>query len=265
MLAMSIAGSATAGGSGMLCDFGHFDGRQFMVTEPTLQTKWVDHGADFFAAQTFTSTPRRRRVWLGWMSNWRYAGLTPTEPWRGCMSLPREISLVRRNGKLKLRQHPVTELDSLRGEPQRLDEGGSVHLGHPACDIVARFKPAKSGRTGIRLRSSSRAWTDIGYDSSYAMLYVDRRNSGQVDFHDLFGAVHTAPFRPGADGFVDLRIVVDSCSIEVFADDGTVVITDLIFPDSLDLLVEFHSTDEHRDLDATVHELVITEEGRDPS
>jgi sucrose-6-phosphate hydrolase SacC (GH32 family) len=29
---------------------------------------------------------------------------------------------------------------------------------------------------------------------------------------------------------LDLRVVVDTCSVELFADDGAVVLTDLVFP-----------------------------------
>jgi sucrose-6-phosphate hydrolase SacC (GH32 family) len=43
--------------------------------------------------------------------------------------------------------------------------------------------------------------------------------------------VHTAALQPGAGGKVQLRVLVDECSVEVYGGEGEVVISDLIFPD----------------------------------
>ena len=47
-----------------------------------------------------------------------------------------------------------------------------------------------------------------------------------------FAKEHSAPLPLRADGLLDLRIVLDERSGEVFAADGEGVISDLIFPDS---------------------------------
>jgi len=35
----------------------------------------VDHGRDFYASTSFSDLPEgdRRRIWMGWLSNWEYA------------------------------------------------------------------------------------------------------------------------------------------------------------------------------------------------
>jgi fructan beta-fructosidase len=59
---------------------------------------------------------------------------------------------------------------------------------------------------------------------------VDRRNSGQVDFHEDFAAdMQTAPLEIEGNS-ISLEILVDKSSIEVFANIGQRSITNRIFP-----------------------------------
>ncbi|MNN98921.1 Levanase precursor [compost metagenome] len=51
---------------------------------------------------------------IGWMSNWKYAGETPTGSWRGAMTLPRVLSLTSQDGNVVLTQMPVREIEQLR-------------------------------------------------------------------------------------------------------------------------------------------------------
>jgi sucrose-6-phosphate hydrolase SacC (GH32 family) len=76
----------------------------------------VDRGKDFYALQSFSDIPAPdgRRIWLAWLNNWSYASQLPTNPWKGMMSIPREVKLETHNGQIKLVQKPVRELDILR-------------------------------------------------------------------------------------------------------------------------------------------------------
>ncbi len=58
---------------------------------------------------------------------------------------------------------------------------------------------------------------------------MDRTNSGQSDFHADFAETFRAPLEV-EDGILKLRIFVDRCSIEVFAQDGALYGAALIFP-----------------------------------
>ncbi|HET9279137.1 MAG TPA: glycoside hydrolase family 32 protein, partial [Flavitalea sp.] len=60
----------------------------------------VDYGKDFYAVQSFSDMPDGRRVWLAWLNNWNYAGQIPTSPWKGLMSIPREVKLEVHSGQL---------------------------------------------------------------------------------------------------------------------------------------------------------------------
>lgn len=81
---------------------------------------WVDYGKDFYAAVTWANyrTATGNKLWLGWMNNWQYAQKLPTFPWRGSMSLVRELQLKSTNEGIKLVQIPVEALTALRIEGQ---------------------------------------------------------------------------------------------------------------------------------------------------
>ena len=61
-------------------------------------------------------------------------------------------------------------------------------------------------------------------------LILNRTRSGRVGFHPKFKAVHKAPLRRSDSGATHLRLLIDTSSIEVFANRGETVITDLILP-----------------------------------
>jgi fructan beta-fructosidase len=71
--------------------------------------------------------------------------------------------------------------------------------------------------------------TVVGYDPANQRLYVDRTQSGQR-VSDNFLTRDEAPLK-AKNGKVALKILVDKCSVEVFANDGEVVLSSLIFPD----------------------------------
>jgi fructan beta-fructosidase len=89
---------------------GEFDGKQF---KPESQPRPLDFGSDFFAPQTWSNTPGRR-ILAGWQNNWHYAHQVPTMPWRGQLSIPRDLGLIRDDGTYWLTQTPVPELAVLR-------------------------------------------------------------------------------------------------------------------------------------------------------
>ena len=60
-------------------------------------------------------------------------------------------------------------------------------------------------------------------------LSLDRTESGNVGFHESFPSVERVAVSL-EDGRLRLRVFLDRCSVEVFAQDGLATITDLVFP-----------------------------------
>ena len=117
VLITSVFDGAPWDGSGVMYFTGDFDGTTFTPDDPGLMPRWLDHGPDFYAAQTFANVPDSdgRRILIAWMNNWKYAMGIPAMPWQGAMAIPRQLNLVRDgDGTLTLTQAPVSEFKSLR-------------------------------------------------------------------------------------------------------------------------------------------------------
>ena len=76
---VSINPGGPNGGSATQYFIGEFDGHKFR-TESS-DTKWMDYGKDNYAGVTWSDIPEQdgRRLFIGWMSNWQYAQIVPTE------------------------------------------------------------------------------------------------------------------------------------------------------------------------------------------
>jgi len=224
--------------------WGHIMADHFTFSdEPALsaveRADWVDFGKDNYAGVTWNNVRTGERFAIGWMSNWQYALGTPTIPWRGAMTTPRKLALRTIKGQVRLTNEPVAGLASLRkGSPMKASgvtvKNASQLIGRAArgkaLDIEATFS-LKNADFGLKVRTGAGgAQTVIGYDTVTQQLYVDRTNSGDVDFSDSFPGIQVAPLQ-ARNGKVTLRILVDWSSVEVFGGRGEAAITDLIFPD----------------------------------
>ncbi len=248
VLIVNLNPGGPAGGSGCQYFIGDFDGSRFVVDPPAptpgvaAAPRWADHGADFYAGVTWSDIPKSdgRRIWLGWMSNWQYAQDVPTSPWRSAMTIPRELSLRRTADGLRLVQKPVDEMLTLRGATPLRFPGGTFAAAAewlleqkglpPQLDMELVFAGINARSTfTLRLQTGPEESTAIVVDGARARLIVDRTHSGKMDFHAKFAARHEAPLRI-TGGRVILRLIVDTSSMEVFAQDGETVVTELLFP-----------------------------------
>ncbi|WP_240512068.1 glycoside hydrolase family 32 protein [Paludifilum halophilum] len=234
VLQVDINPGAVAGGSGGQYFVGEFDGKKFTTDQKDVQ--WVDYGKDFYATQAWNNTGKRR-IWLAWMNNWQYAQDIPTSPWRSAMSIPREVSLTKRDGEYTLIQEPVREFSQLREDTRTWGNRMITPKNHLLSDIKGetleieaeiRLKTAKE--FGFKVRKGSEEETVIGYDTQTQKLFVDRTKSGETDFSEHFPGIYEAKMEP-VNHTVQLRILVDRSSVEVFGNDGETVLTNRIFPD----------------------------------
>lgn len=225
--------------------WGHISVDQIMLAnapahsalEPAL---WFDYGPDYYASVSWNDIPPSdgRRLWIGWMSNWQYGQDVPTSPWRSAFSIPRELGLCQTSEGIRLVQKPVQELESLRAKYFRF-HGGSVSAAQAwlaknqihgdQLELIVDFAPQNFGVEGVEVLKGSNGETTIGVDRDAGTVFVDRRHSGAVDFNPKFPGIYSAPL-PMRRGVVQLHVFVDSCSVEVFAAEGTEVFSVLVFP-----------------------------------
>ena len=232
-LKVGLNPGAPQGGSGEQYFLGSFDGRSFTPSTDPGAHGWTNYGKDDYCAISYNGLPRGDRpVLIGWMSNWQYAAKLPTSPWRGQMSLPRRLSFTRDGAGLALQQEPISA--PLRAAHTSV--AANAKAGAPPMEIVAETSPfelaldfasAKQQTFGMRLYTDEQHWTEVGFDQTKAEFYVDRTHAG-VDIGPGFAMRTTAPLvasRPA-----NLRLIVDRSSVEAYAQNGTIAMTDLVFP-----------------------------------
>ncbi|CAM4085993.1 glycoside hydrolase family 32 protein [Paenibacillus alkaliterrae] len=213
---------------------GEFDGMTFMNDNSPETVLWMDHGRDNYAGVTWSDAGDR--LLIGWMNNWKYANLIPTDEWRGAMTIPRRLKLRDFEGQVKLIQEAPEELRKLRQEvvewqDERISADDNLLDGYKGelFEIEAEFELDTAVEFGFRLRVGESCETIVGYDAAAGQLFIDRTKSGILDFHPQFGCRHGEPLGP-VNGTVKLHIWVDRSSVEIFADEGGLVMTDQLFP-----------------------------------
>jgi len=235
VLEADMGNGSIAGGSGGEYFTGQFDGTTFVADSKDSQ--WVDYGRDFYAPVSWSDIPKAdgRRIWIGWMNNWETC-LNPTSPWRSAMSVPRSLELARINGKLRMVQAPVKELQQLRGEPIRqtdkslANQAVSLPVRGQQMELELELDPGTATEVGVRVLKGKDEETSIIYRPAEKAVRVDRTRSGNVRFDHRFSGAYSAPLSGTATGTIKLRVLVDCSSVEVFGNQGETVLTNLVYP-----------------------------------
>ena len=215
---------------------GEFDGKNFKPDVNKSNIKWIDWGQDNYAGVTYSNTPDKRTIFIGWMNNWAYAQIVPTEKWRGAATLARELSLININGDLFVRSTLAREFQEYASETMELSDlkvSDSVNLTAQvkfplSTSIIEGITDAKD--FNIELSNAKNQKIKAGYDSKSNQFFVDRSASGNTAFSKDFRGVIYAD-RYGNSNRINFTIVLDVSSIEVYFDNGLSVMTNLFFSD----------------------------------
>ena len=158
------------------------------------------------------------------------------------MTLPRELTLRRIEQGLRVFSVPARELKVLRRSQATLGAATidvanplSIRPGFPVSrsELVLEFKLPAAGNYdfGIELSNDEGERYRFGYDGIDRQFYSDRRAAGHSSFSDTFAGVHRMS-RLSNDETLRLHLVLDVASVEIFADGGANVMTDIMFPTS---------------------------------
>lgn len=213
---------------------GDFNGKNFIPY--STDTKWIDYGPDDYAGVTWSNTDSRK-IFLGWMSNWLYAAVVPTIKWRSAMTIPRELKIKSLGKGLFVASMPVEELNKIKAT-QILAEDVLVKNNFEFAPVIKHLEfPCRIDLTidsvkdfSIVLSNDIREHLEIGFDKKNNQFYINRSKSGKTGFQKDFAEIHTAP-RFINDQKLNISLIFDESSIELFADDGLTVMTELFFPD----------------------------------
>jgi sucrose-6-phosphate hydrolase SacC (GH32 family) len=191
---------------------GRFDGEKFAAESGVLPSEW---GANSYAGQTYNDVPDGRRILLTWMrsgSQTVYAGM----PFNQQMSFPRELSLRTTADGVRLFQTPAREIEKLYGkqlETANLSVGAAADalgaLEGELFDVELQLQPDKAATVTLDVRG-----TPITYSAA----------SGTLSCLGKTASVELT------DGRLDLRVLADRTSIEIFAAEGRYVMSFCFVP-----------------------------------
>lgn len=233
VLIVNINPGGPNGGSATQYFVGDFNGKEFKCDYK--KTKWVDYGPDEYAGVTWSNTGKRK-IFIGWMSNWEYANIVPTEKFRNAFTIPRELGLKKINEEYYVTSTPVSELKKMEKQSiviNNLTINDSSDLTDKIgnIEVPSKFNLVLSNKNdfSIELLNTLNEKVVVGYSKDKNQFFLDRRNAGKVDFHKNFGRINFAPRLSSSDE-ISLSIYLDLASIEVFADNGLSVLTSVLFP-----------------------------------
>lgn len=240
--------SAAGGERGVFEQYfvGDWNGKEFKNDNRADVTLPLDYGDCFYAAIPWNNMPDNKKTYVGWM----VPNPQETSPWKGQMSLPRDMSLVQTKQGFRLKQVPssiaMTTIAKAANGKQNTSTSITVADGNQVLDIAKNIKgnafyikaqiiPKSNGVAGFKIAQTIGSdgkvsnETVIGYDDANHQVYVDRSHSGggKVNEKRLKQVVDIEKNKKE----VSLEIWLDKSSLEVFVNGGEQVITTYIYPD----------------------------------
>ena len=193
----------------------------------------VDHGFDFYAAQTLRM-PDGRIIMIAWKEMWdRSFPSAKKEEWAGTYTLPRELSV--KDGQLI--QKPVREIMNCRKNPAEVPEvtvkDGETSLPGIAGNVIElcfEMTLQDANKAGVKLFCSTEHETLLYYDRKKGQIVFDRTRGGQ----ELSGREKDVNVRVCSikeEETIRFDIFLDVTSIEAFINDGAYVMTGNVYPD----------------------------------
>ncbi|SDX62605.1 levanase/fructan beta-fructosidase [Lutibacter oricola] len=228
---------------------GDFDGKNFTIDPDfkneldTNNASWIDYGKDNYAGVTWSNIPDTdgRKLFIGWMSNWQYATKVPTEKWRSSMTVARELKLTKTNNKYQLKSVPVKEISNyisktVKKNSINIEKGKQTLLTNKklidfkSLDIQFTIKNLKEDTYTFCFDNKSGDAIKFGLNNNEQFFFIDRMVSGNVSFSEEFAPkISKAPFTT-TENELEVRLLLDKTSIEIFYNNGETVMTEIFFP-----------------------------------
>ncbi len=194
---------------------GTFDGKAFTPESGKHRFNW---GNCFYASQTFNDVPERdgRRIQIAW-GRVNHPGM----PFNQMMNFPVELTLRTTDEGVRMFAAPVREIERLHGQRHRFEnrtlrEGEDLLKGVTGdlFHIRAAVIPETTARFSLIMRG-----VPVEYDAA----------TGRLSCRDQSVELRTAEERR-----IDLEILVDRSSVEIFASGGRYYLPIGVIPDDAD-------------------------------
>jgi beta-fructofuranosidase len=192
----------------------------------------LDYGIDFYAPET-TLAPDGRQIMIGWMHNWDALSTPENYLWTGQMTIPRELFF---KGSW-LYQRPVKEIESYRtnhvagkdivlGSSKQTFPGVSGRHADMTMHIKMTDANTNSAKLCIRFAEDDVHEVSLTFDATENTLTFDRTLCGYA--RDVV-CTRTMYIAPDKQNEITVRCLLDTCSLEVFVDDGKYAFTNVFY------------------------------------
>lgn len=195
----------------------------------------IDDGFDYYAPQTFEDE-EGSRVMIGWQNSWKWMpwcedfGPTDQEGYRGVLGFPRIIILDHQNNlqinPIKNIENLVTKSTSLENVYISKDNAYKFTTDNNSFELKVRINKEKilSRFFEISICSYENKRVSISLDFIDGIITVDRNNA------DIYSHGKISKVFDQSKESIDLHVFVDRSCIEIFVDNGKIVMTCNIYP-----------------------------------
>ncbi len=234
VLFVSTTEGAPNNGSGTQYFVGEFNGFEFAPI--THKPKWVDNGSDNFAGVGVTNYYEKGEpsYYLGWINNSKYGNSINNNGMPESYTLPRKLTLINKFNDYYLKSVPVEYNETqnntkLPFQPQNIKDqfvlGKNLELPialNLTFDVNNRTYLDLAEVFGIEIINHQNEKTIIGYNSVRRYFFVRKEDKNKVseEYTDIDYAFYAID-----KSTLDLKIIIDHASVEIFAIDGFISMT----------------------------------------
>lgn len=232
VLMVSYHSGNPSSGAGTRSIIGDFNGFAFQPVREKIKS--IDYGSDNFAG--VTALVNNNCYHIGCISN-----SADTSNLVNSFTLPRKLSLSRNFNGFVVQSLPVEGIDQLRGEKKLIAETNLngilaiIEKQTLPCELNLTFNLNKLQWLNFAEKFGAEFLTDQGdklivaYNHTKRVFYVDRQYKGQTEQAELPIPVDYGPYIANRET-LDLRIIIDHSSVELFSGNGHVVMTEKLLP-----------------------------------
>ncbi len=234
VLFVSTTEGAPNNGSGTQYFVGKFNGFEFAPI--THKPKWVDNGSDNFAGVGVTNYYEQGEpsYYLGWINNSKYRNSINSIGCSTSFTLTRNLTLINKFNDYYLKSVPVRNLENYYNTNslvKPLSINSQLALGkHLELPIILNLTFDVNNRTyldlaevfGIEITNDQNEKIIIGYNSvrRYFFIRKNEKKNGSEEYSDIDYAFYAID-----KSTIDVKIVIDHSSVEIFAIDGFISMT----------------------------------------
>ena len=221
------------------------EGKYVFVPE-TAQIPMVNSASRLYATQSYFNDPQGRRLLVSWVRDLTTAAALESEGkvWNGMYTIPMVAKLYKEGDAYRLTTELPEEVKAYRGEKIKEIRSQTVSpdsdnllegIQAEKLDIEASIQLGSATEVGFNLRVGEKNWLNVRYDVAAQQLILDKTKTGTI-----YAEMETMDLPVGTDGVLNLRILLDTSAIDVYADNGRAGTTTVYFTDTDNLGASFY-------------------------